>query len=136
MNPWIAHLENQDLKWIVDHAEGLYFDPGVDVFFPKPILVLDGQLECRGHIRGSGALLGLSEWYLEVDQYAQWKVTTPVWGLELPLTRQHKTLWSVAIAVAMSAESRLAQPDALGLADVEAARLKFRYVVSQLKPTF
>ena len=136
MNPWIAHLENQDLKWIVDHAEGIYFDPGVDVVFPKPVLILAGQLECRGHLRGSGALLGLSEWYLEVDQYAQWNVTTPVWGLELPLTRQHKSLWSVAIAVAMSAESRLAQPDARGLADVEAARLKFRYVVSQLKTTF
>ncbi|NCX48493.1 MAG: hypothetical protein EBW81_03130, partial [Gammaproteobacteria bacterium] len=106
-----------------------------DVYFPKPTLILDGQLECRSHVRGSGALLGISEWYLEVDQGALWSVNTPVWALELPLTRAHKTTWSVAIAVAMSAETRLAQPDARGLADVEAARLKFRYVVSQLETT-
>jgi hypothetical protein len=135
MNPWIAHLENQDLKWIVDHGQGVYLDPGIDVRFSKPTLILDGQLECRSHVRGSGALLGISEWYLEVDHGAHWSVNTPVWALELPLTRQHKSTWSVALAVAMSAETRLAQPDARGLADVEAARLKFRYVVSQLETT-
>ena len=59
----------------------------------------------------------------------------PVWGLELPLTRKHKTTWSIALAVAMSAEIRLSQPDAQGLADVEAAQLKFRYVVGQLETT-
>ena len=120
---------------MVDHGQGVYLDPGIDVHFPKPTLILDGQLECRSHVRGSGALLGISEWYLEVDQGAQWGVKTPVWALELPLVRQHKSSWSVAIAVAMSAENRLAQPDARGLADVEAARLKFRYVVSQLGTT-
>ena len=135
MNPWIAHLENQDLKWIVDHGQGVYLDPGIDVYFPEPTLILDGQLECRGHVRASGALLGISEWYLEVERGALWSLITPVWALELPLTRQHRTAWSVAIAVAMSAEIRLAQPDARGLADVEAARLKFRYVVSQLETT-
>ena len=98
-------------------------------------MILDGQLECRGHLRGIGALLGISEWFLEVNRGALWSVITPVWALELPLTRQHRTTWSVAIAVAMSAEIRLAQPDARGLADVEAARLKFRYVVSQLETT-
>ena len=56
-------------------------------------------------------------------------------GLELPLTQKHKTAWSIALAVAMSAEIRLSQPDAQGLADVEAAQLKFRYVVGQLETT-
>ena len=135
MNPWIAHLENQDLKWIVDHGQGIYLDPEIEVFFPRPTLILDGQLECRHHVRGSGALLGISEWYLEAENSALWTVNTPVWALELPLTKRHKTKWSVAIAVALSAETRLAQPDAKGLADVEAARLKFRYVVSQLETT-
>ena len=54
-------------------------------------------------------------------------------GLELPLTQKHKAAWSIALAVAMSAEIRLSQPDAQGLADVEAAQLKFRYVVGQLE---
>ena len=54
MNPWIAHLENQDLKWIVDSGRGVYFDPGIDILFPNPTLILDGELECRGHLRGSG----------------------------------------------------------------------------------
>ena len=84
MNPWIAHLENQDLKWIVDSGRGVYFDPGIDVLFPNPTLILDGELECRGHLRGSGALLGISEWYLEAEKSSLWQVTTPVWGLELP----------------------------------------------------
>ena len=135
MNPWIAHLENQDLKWIVDQGQGVYLDPGIEIHFPHPILILDGELECRGHVRRGGALLGLSEWYLEIDQGSFWHINTPVWGLELPLTAKHKAAWSVALAVAMSAEIRLAQPDAQGLADVEAARLKFRYVVSQLETT-
>ena len=56
-----------------------------------------------------------------------------LWGLELPLTQKHKAAWSIALAVAMSAEIRLSQPDAQGLADVEAAQLKFRYVVGQLE---
>ena len=55
-------------------------------------------------------------------------------GTQLPLTRQHRTAWSVAIAVALSAEIRLAQPDARGLA-CGSGRLKFRYVVSQLETT-
>jgi hypothetical protein len=135
VNPWIAHLENQDLKWIVDSGRGVYFDPGIDVLFPNPTLILDGELECRGHLRGSGALLGISEWYLEAEKSSFWQVTMPVWGLELPLTQKHKKAWSVALAVAMSAEIRLSQPDAQGLADVEAAQLKFRYVLSQLETT-
>jgi len=57
----------------------------------------------------------------------------PVWGLELPLTQKHRRTWSIALAIAMSAEVRLSQPDASGLADVEAAQLKFRYVVGQLE---
>ena len=82
MNPWIAHLENQDLKWIVDHGQGVYLDPGIDVHFPKPTLILDGQLECRSHVRGSGALLGISEWYLEVDRGALWGVKTPATDMD------------------------------------------------------
>ncbi|HAN79826.1 MAG: hypothetical protein CMD54_06625 [Gammaproteobacteria bacterium] len=135
MNPWIAHLENQDLKWIVDFGQGIYCDPGVSVLFPNPTLILYGELECRGHVRGSGALLGISEWYLEAERSSLWQVTMPVWGLELPLTQKHRRTWSIALAIAMSAEIRLSQPDASGLADVEAAQLKFRYVVGQLETT-
>ena len=136
MNPWIAHLENQDLQWIIDNSQGAYFDPGISINFRKPTLILEGELEHRGHLRGSGALLGISEWYLEVDEAPEWIVTTPVWALELPVTSYHESKWSTAFSVAMSAEMRLSQPDGFGIADVEAARLKFQYVLRRLEHLF
>ena len=136
MNPWIAHLENQDLQWIIDHSQGVYFDPGVSIYFRKPTLILDGELECRGHLRGGGALLGISEWYLDADLAPEWTVTMPVWALELPVTTHHESRWATGFAVAMSAETRLLQPEGQGIADVEAARLKFRYILSRLESFF
>lgn len=135
MNPWIAHLENQDLQWIVDHSRGLYLDSEIEIEFPKPCLILDGKLSCRDRVRGVGALLGISEWYLEVKTRVSWIVDTPVWALELPLSRRHRESWSIALAVAMSAEIRLIEPLARDLADVEAATWKFRYVLSRLETT-
>ncbi len=136
MNPWIAHLENQDLQWIVDQARGLYLDPGVSVMFPRPCLILDGELNCQGRVRGSGALLGLAEWYLDASERALWQVDTAVWGLELPLREQHREDWAIALAVGLSAETRLLLPEAHDLADVEAATLKFRYVLSRLESSY
>jgi hypothetical protein len=128
VNPWIAHLENQDLQWIVDHSRGLYLDSEIEIEFPKPCLILDGKLSCRDRVRGGGALLGISEWYLEVKTRVSWIV-------ELPLSRRHRESWSIALAVAMSAEIRLIEPLARDLADVEAATWKFRYVLSRLETT-
>lgn len=136
MNPWIAHLENRDLQWIIDNSQGAYFDLGVSISFRRPTLILDGELECRGHLRGGGALLGLSEWYLDVETAPEWIVTMPVWALDLPVTTKHEMRWATAFAVAMSAEMRLLQPEGRGIADVEAARLKFRYVLSRLEHFF
>lgn len=136
MNPWIAHLENQDLQWIVENGRGLYFDPGVEVMFPKPSLILDGELNADGRVRGGGALLGLAEWYLDASERATWQVDTAVWALELPLTDFHRAHWSIALAVALSAEARLLLPENHDLADVEAATLKFRYVLNRLETSY
>lgn len=135
MNPWFAHLENQDLQWIVSHGRGLYLDPGVSVQMPNPLLLLDGQVSFSGRVRGRGAVLGLSEWYLQSGQGVAWTVDTPVWALELPLGERHRIDWATALSVALSAEARLLQPDVRDLADVEAATLKFRYVLSRLETT-
>ncbi len=135
MNPWFAHLENQDLQWIVSHGRGLYLDPGVSVEIRRPLLILDGQVSFAGRVRGRGAVLGLSEWFLETDETMAWSVDTPVWALELPLADRHRTDWAAALSVAMSAEARLLQPEVRDLADVEAAALKFRYVLSRLETT-
>ena len=136
MNPWIAHLEKQDLQWIVDQGRGLYLDPGVSVMFPKPCLILDGELNCQGRVRGGGAVLGLAEWYLDASELALWQVDTAVWGLELPLREHHREDWAIALAVGLSAETRLLLPEAQDLADVEAATLKFRYVLSRLESSY
>lgn len=135
MNPWFAHLENQDLQWIVSHGRGLYLDPGVSVEIRTPLLILDGQVSFAGRVRGRGAVLGLAEWYLETADTVAWSVDTPVWALELPLGERHRLDWATALSVALSAEARLLQPEARDLADVEAATLKFRYVLSRLETT-
>ena len=56
MNPWIAHLENQDLQWIIDNSQGAYIDPSVSICFRRPTLILDGELECRGRVRGAAVI--------------------------------------------------------------------------------
>ena len=55
-------------------------------------------------IARSGALLGISEWYLEAKKFTLAGDYAGL-GLELPLTQKHKAAWSIALAVAMLLKS-------------------------------
>ncbi len=133
MNPWMAHLENQDLDWMVEAGRGIYADPEAVLPLDQPMLVLAGTVRCGDRLRGPGALLGAAEWYLDADTPVNWTVEAPLWGLSLPLQMHHRADWAVALAVALSAETRVvADESEEALADGEAAGLKFRYVLNRL----
>ena len=132
MNPWLAHLDNVDLQWIVDAGLPQWYDAGVDVWLNAPFLVLHGRLhrdETWGH---PGGLLGVEAWLMHWPTHAPWHVETPVAGLQLPLQESHRAHWAQALSVALAAEARQrARPEPVE-DETEAVSLKFRYITSRL----
>lgn len=131
MNPWMAHLENQDLDWMIQQGRRLYADPGSVLVLDQPMLILEGTVALGDVHRGPGALLGVAEWFFGTALQTRWQVLDALWALVLPLNTHHREDWAVALAVALSAETR-GSVAGNALADGEAAGLKFRYVLNRL----
>ena len=132
MNPWLAHLDNLDLQWIVDAGIPHWYDAGIDVWLNAQFFVLRGQLQREDQWAHPGALLGLESWMVRWPSHAAWTVSTSVMGLLLPLRDAHRVRWAQALSVALAAEGR--QRNRMDpLADeTEAVALKFRYITSRL----
>lgn len=132
MNPWLAHLDNVDLQWIVDSGRPQWYDAGVQIWMNAPFLILHGRLSREGLWGHPGGVLGLESWLMHWPSHSPWYVEVPVAGLQLPLQESHRTHWAQALSVAIAAEARQRGRCEPVDDETEAVSLKFRYITSRL----